>query len=254
MKNYSAEKNKTMRTHLDFDAFIQQLEEESASRNRLAALLAKSQPAPRPRTMTYQEFLAWADEDTLAEWVNGEVIMSSPASLPHQQLVDFLTGVISMFAASRNLGIVLSAPFQMKMEHGREPDILFVLKKHHERLKGTFLDGPADLVVEVISPESIGRDRGEKFYEYERGGVPEYWLLDPLTQRAEFYQVDAGTGLYTFIPPGTDQVYHSAILPQFWLHVAWLWQKPLPHPLQVLGEIAGIHPQEVERFLRLLQG
>ena len=34
--------------------------------------------------MTYQEFLNWADEDTLAEWVNGKVIMTSPASLRHQ--------------------------------------------------------------------------------------------------------------------------------------------------------------------------
>jgi hypothetical protein len=34
--------------------------------------------------MTYAEFLDWADEDTLAEWVNGKVIMTSPASLRHQ--------------------------------------------------------------------------------------------------------------------------------------------------------------------------
>jgi Uma2 family endonuclease len=106
--------------------------------------------------------------------------------------------------------------------------------------------------VEVISPESIGRDRGEKFYEYERGKVPEYWLLDPLTQRAEFYQLNAGQ--YRMVPVDTQGVYRSSVLPGFWLKVSWLWQNPLPHPLQILGEIAGINPQEVERFMKLLKG
>lgn len=46
-------------------------------------------------------------------------------------------------------------------------------------MKETYLDGPADLVVGIVSPDSVGRDRGEKFYEYAQGGVPEYWLIDP---------------------------------------------------------------------------
>ena len=43
---------------------------------------------PQPRKMTYEEFLAWAGEDTLAEWVDGEVVMYSPASERHQHLAD----------------------------------------------------------------------------------------------------------------------------------------------------------------------
>ena len=46
-----------------------------------------------------------------------------------------------------------------------------------DRVHRTYLDGPADLVVEIVSPESAGRDRGEKYYEYEAAGIPEYWLL-----------------------------------------------------------------------------
>lgn len=55
----------------------------------------------------------------------------------------------------------------------------FVASEHLDRLKETYLDGPADLVVGIVSPDSVGRDRGEKFYEYAQGGVPEYWLIDP---------------------------------------------------------------------------
>jgi Uma2 family endonuclease len=231
---------------------IRQLEREPAYRKQLAEVLAQEQLANRRLRMTYTEFLDWADEDTNAEWVDGEVIMSSPASLPHQDIAAFLVSVIRIFVASKNLGIVISAPFQMKMEHGREPDLIFINRAHRDRLKNTYVDGPADLVVEILSPESAGRDRGDKFYEYERGGVPEYWLLDPFTQRAEFYQLHAGQ--YRMIQPGREGVYTSQVLPGFWLNVAWLWQSPLPNPLEVLGTIAGLPAPEIDRFISLFRG
>ena len=69
----------------------------------------------------------------------------------------------------------------MKLPHSaREPDVLFLAKEHLGRLRDSHIEGPADLVVEIVSKESRGRDRGEKFYEYGEGGVPEYWLLDPI--------------------------------------------------------------------------
>ena len=116
-------------------------------------------------------------------------IPGEPLSKQHQLIVGFLEKVLETFVEQHNLGVVLSAPFQMRLEHGREPDLLFVANEHLDRLQETCLDGPADLVVEIVSPESAGRDRGEKFYEYARGGVPEYWLIDPLRQWAEFYHL-----------------------------------------------------------------
>ncbi|MDQ3665490.1 MAG: Uma2 family endonuclease [Acidobacteriota bacterium] len=100
---------------------------------------------------------------------------------------------------------------------GREPDILFIANDHLERLKDTHLAGAADVVVEVISPESLVRDRGEKFYEYEKGVVGEYWLIDPLRQLAEFYRLD--DGVYRLAPVDEDGIYRSAILPGLWLRV-----------------------------------
>jgi Uma2 family endonuclease len=211
----------------------------------------KDKAAP-PSKMTYEEFLAWADEDTLAEWVNGEVVMYSPASSKHQDLLDFLVSVLRPFVEQRELGKVLSAPFQVKLEHGREPDLIFVAQEHLDRLRQTYLDGPADLVIEIVSPESAARDRGAKFYEYAEGGVSEYWLIDPQTQWAEFYYLKAGHYRSAF--SGDEGVYRSEALPGFWLRVEWLWQEPLPHPLRVLGEIAGLDSQTVEQFLQALRG
>lgn len=130
-----------------------------------------SRKEPSREELTHEAFLDWADEDTLAEWVGGEVIMVSPASTCHQQLAGFLEKAMGLYVDQRSLGQVLSAPFQMKLEHGREPDLLFIASEHLDRLRETYLDGPADLVVEIVSPDSIGRDRGDKFYEYAQGGV-----------------------------------------------------------------------------------
>ena len=236
------------------------IEEQPELRRRLRETIGEipRQPPQKQRPepvkgMTYEEFLVWADEDTLAEWVDGEVVMYSPASKRHQDVTSFLYEVIRTYVQPRRLGEIVQAPFQMRLEHGREPDLLFVASEHLDRLKETFLDGPADLVVEIISPESLERDRGAKFVEYEAGGVPEYWLLDLLRRWAEFYQLGE-EGRYEMAFVGRGGVYRSETLPGFWLEVKWLWQEPLPHPLRVLGEITGVDTELVERFLQALGG
>ncbi|MBN1891138.1 MAG: hypothetical protein JW850_24285, partial [Thermoflexales bacterium] len=71
--------------------------DEALRRKLLDVLLT---PHRRPK-MSYEEFLAWADEDTLAEWVDGEAVMTSPASNRHQDLARFLSAVMSIYVETR---------------------------------------------------------------------------------------------------------------------------------------------------------
>ncbi len=188
---------------------------------------------------TFEEFLAhYRDEDLWAEWVHGEVVVMSPASARHQIMVWFLAQLLSLYVEVHTLGRVLLAPFLMRLgpDVAREPDILFVRQENLARLKETHLDGPADLVVEVVSPESRLRDRGTKFAEYEMAGVPEYWLIDPDLQRADFYML-APDGRYERRPTDDRGWYTATVLPGFRLYVPWLWQDPLPPILDVLREM-----------------
>lgn len=192
--------------------------------------------------ISFEEFLAWCDEDTWAEWVDGEVVMLSPASRRHQEIRGFLEVILSVYVQEKTRGQVIGAPFLMRLPNipsGREPDLLFVSTAHQHRLKETYLDGPADLVVEIVSPESLLRDRGEKFAEYELGGVPEYWLIDPDARRADFYRLDPD-GRYQRVAVGTAGVYRSEVVPGFWLQVDWLWREPLPGVLEALRELQVI--------------
>jgi Uma2 family endonuclease len=198
--------------------------------------------AEQPRKVSYEEFLDWCDEDTLAEWVDGEVIMTSPASNRHQAVVGFLYKILDFYVEQRELGRVIIAPFQMKIGStlpGREPDLLFIARENLGRLKDTYLDGPADLAVEVVSIESRLRDRGEKLAEYEMGGVREYWIIDPGEQRADFYLL-APDGRYERKRPDAKRVYRSEVLTGFWLKEEWLWQEPPPKALAVLRELGVV--------------
>ncbi|MDW8101473.1 MAG: Uma2 family endonuclease [Anaerolineae bacterium] len=181
---------------------------------------------PEKRRMTYEEFLEWADEDTLAEWVEGEIVLYSPASALHQAIRDFLLAFIRAYVEAKGLGLVFGAPFQMKLPRsGREPDLLFVARENVGRLKGTHLEGPADLVVEIVSPESERRDRGEKFWEYQEGGVREYWLIDPEKRKAEFWELSS-TGRFQLRMEGSEGKYESGVIEGFWLRIEWLWSLP----------------------------
>lgn len=193
-------------------------------------------------TMTYDEFLSWIDEDSHAEWVEGEVIVFMPPSDKHQVIAGFLHTLIFLFARAFNLGEVRIAPLEMRAKPdgpAREPDILFVAAAHRERLTAQRLIGPADFVVEVVSRESAGRDRAEKFYEYEEAGIREYLIIDPRAgkERVDFYRLTE-EGKYLAILPDREGRYHSTVLPGFWFHPAWFWQEATPDPLLTLAEIA----------------
>ena len=177
-----------------------------------------------PKRISYEDFLATLDEGTHAEWVDGEVVPMTPPSEEHARISTFMAAALSGYTKRKKLGaLVLHAPFQMKLAHsGREPDILLISRESRERLRRTYLDGPADLAVEIVSPDSRTRDRTEKFREYERAGVREYWLIDPLQRTAEIYRL-SGSGVYEPVPLGEPPRLRSEVIPGLWIDPEWLW-------------------------------
>jgi len=193
----------------------------------------------RSLAMSYEAWRGWAGESTQAEWANGEGITFVPPTVLHAQLSRFLFFLTGLFVEARDLGEMFSAPIEMRLARSaREPDLLFLAHHHRHRLKETRLLGPADLVIEIVSPESSRRDRVEKLAEYEEAGVPEYWLFDPRPRRrtADFFHLRDGR--YGGAPLDADGRHHSTVLPGFWLRPAWLWDDPLPNVLACLAEIA----------------
>ena len=184
--------------------------------------------SPRPGFMTYEQFLSDPTVEPHSEWLDGEVIPMPPLHVAQAYEDMFLATIVNLYVDLKQLGVVLREPFQMKLAAGlpgRAPDLIFVANRHRRRIRGTFLAGPADLVVEIVSPESQTRDRVHKFAEYEAGGVPEYWLVDPDRRTAYFFR-RTRAGKYKPVKVGADGTYHSKAVAGFWLKVGWLWQRP----------------------------
>ena len=184
--------------------------------------------AAPPDPLTFEEFLT-AYDGVHAEWVDGRVYVMSPGNTPQSRLTRFLTTVLQIWAETNDAGEALAPPLTVKLPgSAREPDVFFVRKEDADRLQRTYYDGPPALVVEIISPDSVNVDRGEKFYEYEQGGVPEYWVIDPARKKADCWRLGAD-GTYEPVPLGTPATLTCLTLPGMSIPAEWLWQEPLPH-------------------------
>jgi Uma2 family endonuclease len=210
--------------------------------------MASTSTAPGPQSaagrawISYEEFLSDYDGGP-AEWVDGEVVPVSPPNTRHARLANFLLSIVTRFIEEGDLGQVLSEPVSMKTGPdlpGRSPDLLFIANDHLGRIKPAYIEGAADLVVEIISPDSRMRDRGEKYYEYEKGGVEEYWLIDPIRSVAEFYVLGDG-GVYEPAHLDASGYFASVVLAGLRINPLWLWLDPLPRVPTLLAE-AGIVP------------
>lgn len=192
---------------------------------------------PEFEPSTIEEFLAWENE-RWAEWVDGKVIRMAPVTLGHQEILNFLLALLRLYVEERDLGVLSTAPYAMHLpsrRRVREPDLLFVSRDRMERLQDRYLEGGADMVVEVVSPDSRRRDRVEKVIDYEAEGVLEYWLIDPSRRQVELRRLGAG-GRYHLIEPEKG-IFTSEAIPGFRLRIDWLWQQPKPKLLEAAREL-----------------
>jgi Uma2 family endonuclease len=139
---------------------------------------------PRQGEWTEEDYLA-LDTKRLVELSNGclEVL---PVPTPYHQLIAvLLVRLLQDFVGPKKLGLVLIAPLCVRLwpKKIRQPDVVFLRPGRLKDRKGPAAG--ADLVMEVISEgaEHRKRDLVTKRSEYARAGIPEYWIIDPVTRR-----------------------------------------------------------------------
>lgn len=157
------------------------------------------------------------------EFINGEIVVHSPAKEKHLNCTKYLAELIDLFVRINNLGEVYTEKALIPASRNDyEPDIaFFTTEQTAEFTPDTWRFPPPTIVIEVLSKDSIKRDRETKFKDYALLGIPEYWIIDPETETVEQYRLPEGAEEYVLHTKKEKQdQLSSLVLPDFTIPVA----------------------------------
>jgi len=148
-----------------------------------------------------QSFYEWLDDDMKAEFINGEVVVHSPALDRHTAAVGNLHRLLSTYVDFCDLGLVRMEKALVELtRNSYEPDVCFWGITKAAAISDDQLYYPApDLAIEVLSKSTTKHDRETKFEDYAAHGVAEYWLVDPIRHQVEQYRIDTDTTEYELV-------------------------------------------------------
>src|SRR6266702_5028111 len=164
--------------------------------NRLPIVApADSVPGPGQGNWTYKEYANLSDDGNHYEVVDGVLFMTSFPGSEHQNAVGEIFAYLREYIKLRGLGKVFLAPLDVELAQNVvvQPDIIVILNDQRKKITHSRIIGSPDLLVEVVSPGSVGYDRREKQNSYARAGVTEYWIVDPLAQNIELLILEVET-------------------------------------------------------------
>ena len=188
--------------------------------------------------VTEEEFYRDATEDSNWEYLDGRLVMHSPASNRHEDCFRFLITLLSAYLDERGGAVVRGSRYPMRLDEqwSPEPDLLVVRDERRHLLTRTRLEGPADFVIEIASDSDPRLDVREKLPRYREAGIDEIWLVNPFEQIV-LAEVKEPSG-YASQRLDAGRL-TSRVVPGFWIDVGWLWREPLPSTFACLREILG---------------
>ena len=155
------------------------------------------------------ENLAYQDE-TWSELIDGKIVMMSPRpAVDHNTVVTNLSRILGNYLEGKRC-IVFSDGVDVHLDEKNVfvPDVMIVCNRsiiHHDGIYGA-----PDFVAEVTSPSTARRDRTVKFQAYEKTGVKEYWLVNPI-----------GKEITVFLRQSDKFVFDNI----YTVHPDWEWER-----------------------------
>ena len=132
------------------------------------------------------------EEHDFIQLINGEVVIDMPPILKHQAIVRELLLLLGLIARNTG-GTAFTAPTEVYLDvhNVYEPEVLYLTPDTGCRMEEKRIVGAPELVVEVLSPSTAKYDRQEKYQAYEKYGVSEYWIVDPVHEVVEVWQLES---------------------------------------------------------------
>jgi Uma2 family endonuclease len=169
---------------------------------------------PRQGEWTEADYFRLPESNKIIELSEGRLIISPSPTDRHQEISLNLSLLFAGYVKLHRLGVVRYSPLDVRLYEGvvREPDIIFMGNEHLDRITDKW--GVPDLVLEILSEGTAKVDREDKYLEYQRAGVLEYWIVDPFKQNVEIYTLEHGN--YSLYGKwGTGDIAKSKLLDGF---------------------------------------
>lgn len=139
--------------------------------------------------LTYDDY-ASIDDGNRYELVDGQLELMSPAPSVIHQMVSFQMQK-NIAESCESDYVILNAPIDVILADNevRQPDLVLIHRERMNILSNRGVVGPPDLVVEILSPSTLKRDKIDKLNTYANFRIPEYWTVEPKTGILEQYSL-----------------------------------------------------------------
>ncbi len=151
---------------------------------------------------TYRDLVALPDDGLRHELLDGEHVVSPSPGTSHQMISMQLSLILGGYVNEHRLGQVFHAPYDIKLSMITVlvPDLVFFTAERFALVVNEkHATAAPDLVVEILSPGTRRRDKGRKRAIYEREGVGEYWIVDPVASEVTTLRRQQGEDGFTVV-------------------------------------------------------
>ncbi len=162
---------------------------------------------------TYEDYVLFPDDGKRHELIDGDHFVTPSPTTKHQKVSGNLLVLIHTFVRRTRAGQVLAAPMDVVLSDLDvvEPDLLYVSSTRASIITDKNIQGPPDLVVEILSETTRKTDEIIKRKLYERYAVPEYWIVDPELETVKIYRLTEGR--YTRVAELTHETHDTLTTP-----------------------------------------
>ena len=174
------------------------------------------QQGTHDKRLTYDDLVLFPDDGMRHEIIDGQHYVTPSPNLRHQALVGRLYFEIELYLRSHpDSGQVFLSPLDVVFTRWDvvEPDLLFVAANQSEIMTDKNIQGAPALVVEIASPGTRRRDERLKRQLFDRGGVREYWIVDPDANVVRVFRRATGGSLAPVADLGQESVLATPLLP-----------------------------------------
>lgn len=183
------------------------------------------------KKFTYTDYVKWPDDERW-ELIDGEAYDMSPApATKHQSIVYNISFIIKSNLLNKSCKPFIAPVDVVLSEYDVvQPDVFVVCDE--KKITEANIQGAPDLIIEVLSPGTAIKDKREKKMLYEKYGVKEYIVVDPVAQCVEQFLLDKD-GLC-----GKEDIFGSMEI------LSLVSLKDVKIPLREVFEVVGPEKQE----------